>query len=312
MTTSISVPSSIEASVLGVLPAHYRLTSITRLPAPQRQGIANHASLYHEHGERQVTWHSNQVDCRLKRGCYVAISGLKRPVNADEVCLIRRLDLLDKPLALVNPFTTVPETWVRDRSWVHRASALWQQLSPPFQHLLTAVFWDGHRFERFLTGPAGLGRYRPLPNANLRHAVETAEQALSLAHDLSGVSSSVLIAAALLHDAGKDDDYRLTPDRDGYTYPERGKLVGYRHTVLEWQAVARGRDGVIVPESQYLALIHALTARRDASWLSVRQPQSVEATILAMADRICSEAAWSPAERLVVSRAPHPLASRSR
>lgn len=312
MTTSIPATRPIEPAVLGVLPAYYRLTSITRLPAPQGQGIANHASLYHEHGERQVSWHSNQVDCRLKRGCYVAISGLKRPANSGEVCQIRRLDLLDKPLALVNPFSTVPGSWVRDRSWVDRASALWQQLARPFQHLLTAVFWDGHRFERFLTGPAGLSRYRPLANANLRHAVETAEQALSLAHDLSGVSSSVLITAAILHDAGKADDFRLTPDRDGYTYSERGKLVGYRHTVLEWLAVARGRDGVIVPESQYLALIHALTASRNATWLGVRQPQTIEATILAMADRICSDAAWSPTDRLVVSTTPHPLASRSR
>lgn len=312
MTASIPTARPTESADLGVLPAYYRLTSITRLPASQGQGITNYASLYHEHGERQVVWHSNQVDCRLKRGCYVAMSGLKRPVSAGEVCQIRRLDLLDKPLAMVNPFTTVPASWVRDRSWVHRASALWQQLSRPFQSLLTAVFWDGHRFERFLTGPAALSSYRPLPNANLRHAVETAEQALSLAHDLSGVSSSVLIAAALLHDAGKADDYRLTPDREGYTYSERGQLVGYRHTVLEWLAVARGRDGVIVPESLYLALIHALTSKGDASRQRVREPQTIEAMILAMADRVCSDAAWSPADLAVASRAPHLIVSRTR
>jgi 3'-5' exoribonuclease len=98
----------------------------------------------------------------------------------------------------------------------------------------------------------------------------------------------------LLHDAGKADDFRLRPDRDGYAYSERGQLVGARHTVLEWLAVARGRDGVIVPEGQYLALVHALTATRGVGWLGIREPQMIEATILAVADRASSEALWSP------------------
>lgn len=311
MTASIPAARPTEYLALGVLPAYYRLISITRLPDSQGRGIVNWASLYHEHGERQVAWHSSQVDSRLKRGCYVAMSGLKRPVSPGEVCQIRRLDLLDKPLPLVNPFQTVPASWVRERSWVHRASALWQQLSRPFQHLVTAVFWDGARLERFLTGPAGL-RHQPWPNANLRHAVETAEQALSLAHGLSGVSRSVLIAAALLHDAGKADDYRLTADRGGYSYSERGQLVGYRHTVLEWLAVARGRDGVIVPDSPYLALIHAITATREANARGTQEPQTLEATVLAMTDRVGRETARSPADPVAAYRARYPLASRTR
>lgn len=289
MTASIQATRPNEPNALGVLPAYHRLVSITRLPGPHGRGVTNLATLYHEHGEREVTWYSTQVDSRLKRGCYVAMSGLERPVSAGEVCRIRRLDLLDKPLPMVNPFKTVPASWVGDRSWVVRANALWQQVSRPFQHLLTAVFWDGHRLERFLTGPAALSSYRPLPNANLRHAVQVAEQALSLSLGLTGVSPSVLIAAALLHDAGKADDYRLNPERGGYAYSERGQLVGYRHTVLEWLAVARGRDGVIVPESQYLALIHALTATRGATSLGIREPQTIEAAILAVADQVCRE-----------------------
>lgn len=100
------------------------------------------------------------------------------------------------------------------------------------------------------------------------------------------------VAAAFLHDAGKADDFRLTPDREGYEFSERGRLVGYRHTILEWLAVARCKDGVIVPESQYLALVHALTATRGAEHLGIRGPQIIEATILSVADRVMAEAAW--------------------
>lgn len=293
MTASIPLsPAAIQSS--SETAAYYRLTSITRLPGKGGRGVTNIATLYHEQGAREVTWQSTQVDCRLKRGYYVVMRGIEYSATSGNTAKIQRLDLLDKPQPTVNPFDTVPANWVRDRALVTRASNLWRQLSRPLQHLVSAVLWDGCRFERFVTGPAALSCYPPLPNANLNHAVETAEHTLMLANGLTDVSTSVLIAAALLHDAGKADDFRLNPDRDGYSYSERGVLVGARHTVLEWLAVARGRDGVIVPDGHYLALIHALTASRGAAWLGIREPQIIEATILAVADRACSEAACSP------------------
>ncbi len=313
MTQSMLAARPISEPIsTGFQPAYYRLVSITRLPASHGQGVTNLASLYHDQEELLVTWQSPQVDCRLKRGCHVAIRGRTSLAPSGDAWRIQRLDLLEKPLPGVNPFETIPASWVRDRSWIARAGDLWQRLSRQFQHLLTAVFWDARRFERFLTGPAALSSYRPLPNANLRHAVETAEQAIALAHGLSAVSPSVLIAAALLHDAGKADDYRLTPERNGYAFSERGLLVGSRHTVLEWLAVARGRDGVIVPDRQYLALIHALTATPGASALGIREPQTIEATILSVAHRVSAESAWPPSASLAGNHQQRTTVSRAR
>ncbi|QKV56124.1 MAG: metal-dependent phosphohydrolase [Dechloromonas sp.] len=274
------------------MPTIFRLVSIARLPGPNGRGVTNEATLFHEQASLKVVWISQQVDCRLKRGCYVVLRGLDRKTLNNDRQQIKRLDRLDKALPTVNPFETIPHGWVRDRSWVDRAASLWEQLSRPFQHLVTAVLWDGSRLERFLTGPAALHGYPPYPNGNLRHAVETAEQAMMLAKGMSDVCNSVLIAAAFLHDAGKADDFRLTPERAGYEFSERGRLVGYRHTILEWLAVARCKDGVIVPESQYLALVHALTATRGAEHLGIRGPQIIEATILTVADQVTHEAAW--------------------
>lgn len=304
MTVSIP-PSSVLGESSTQATPYYRVTSITRLPGKGGRGVTNVAALYHDNGPCEVTWQSAKVDSRLKRGCYVAVRGIVHPPCQDNACRIQRLDLLDKPLPSINPFATVPANWVRDRALVKRASFLWSQISRPLQHLVSAVLWDGKRFERFLTGPAALSSYQPMPNANLLHAVETAEHALNLANGLVGVSTSILIAAALLHDAGKADDFRLSPDREGYSYSERGSLVGARHTVLEWLAVARSRDGVIVPETQYLALVHALTATRGAVWLGIREPQMIEATILAVADRATSEAVWLPNSRTVHRQPDH-------
>ena len=269
-----------------VHPYAFRLTSITRLPGKNGKGVSNTATIFHEECSLEVTWQSTHVDVRLKRGCYVAIRGLGATHHQGGAYPIQRLDLLDKPLATLNPFETISMNWVRDRSWITRASALWAQLSRPFQHLLSAVWWDGGRFERFVCGPAALFSYRPVPNANLRHAVETAEHAISLAHGLPEVSHSVLIAAALLHDAGKADDFRLAPEQGGYTYSQRGNLVGHRYTVLEWLAVARGKVGVVIPDAQYLALIHALIAGQGMTGPGVREVQTIEASLLAVAGRI--------------------------
>lgn len=276
MTTQ---PNCIPAAATE-LPFHYRLTSLVRLPAASGRGITNEVMLYHDTAPLRVRWHSATVDSRPKRGCLVALRGAQMNVPRNERdCLpIGRLELLDKPVASLNPFHTVPTNWVSDRDTVRRAAVLWEQLSRPFQHLLNAVLWDGGRFYRFVTGPASTADYPWAPGSNFQHAVDTAEQAALLTRGLEGVSPSVVVAAALLHDAGKADDYRLSAE--GYVLSERGYWIGGQHTILEWLAVARAR--VIVPDNQYLALVHALIAARG----NVANGQSTEAAILSVANRM--------------------------
>lgn len=265
------------------LPAQYRLTSVIRLPSSSGRGVYNEAMLYHDEKTLRVSWHSCQVDSRLKRGCYVEIRGGAQKAPGDGDCMpITRLELLDKPMPAINPFEMLPSNWVGDRQLIGRAINLWDQVSRPFQHLLNAVLWDAGRFYRFVTGPASLALDARFPNSNFRHAIATAEQVVLLSNGLPDVSRSILIVAALLHDAGKADDFRLSPDTDGYVYSERGLWVGYQHTILEWLAVARAR--VIVPDAQYLALVHALIAARGATGGGATK--STEAIMLAVADQM--------------------------
>lgn len=270
-------------------PSAFRLSSITRLPGKHGKGVTNIATLFHEKFAPEVKWHSPNVDVRLKRSCYVAIRGL-RPARQGHIDSIDCLELLDKPLATVNPFQMIPSNWVSDRGLVVRALALWELLSPPFQHLVGAIFWDGARFERFVTGPSVPTGQQVFPNPNLRHAIETAEQAIKLAQGMPQVSQSVLVAAALLHDAGKADDFSRCSGGNGYVYSERGALVGHCYTVLEWLAVARSKEGVVVPESQYLALVNALIASQAESRSGAQGSRTIEATLVAVADRVCMDA----------------------
>jgi len=281
MLTQANVASSLVHPLAGQpIASLYRLVSLLRLPGKSGCGIYNEAMLCHGEESIKVSWNSTQVDCRLKRGCYVVIRGEKRKALDDSNSLpITRLDILDKPVPSIKPFAMVPASWVCDRDLVQRATTLWDQMSRPFQHLVSAVLWDAGRFYRFVTGPASPTDYSC---SNFRHAVDTAERVASLAQGLPDVSQSVVIAAALLHDAGKADDFRLSPEGGGYVLSDRGLWVGHRHTILEWLAVARIR--VIVPDAQYLALLHALLAAQDVCGHGAMK--STEAIMLSVADRM--------------------------
>ena len=124
-----------------------------------------------------------------------------------------------------------------------------------------------------MTGPCSPNDYDGQGSGNFRRAVETALQARQLAVGMRDVSLPVVITAALLHAAGKADDYRRV------VISERGRWIGYQTTLLEWLAVARGR--VIVPETQYLKLIHALIAARGDGVTR----KSMEAMILSVVQR---------------------------
>jgi len=275
MKNRLNVESTVSATTLH-LPPYCRLINLVRLPAASGRGIYNEATIYHDNASCRVSWHSSAVDCRLTHGSMVALKGAPNLALSDKVCLpIARLELVDMPVASINPFHTVPPSWVADRRLVRQAAELWERVSRPLQHLINAVFWDGGRFHRFLTGPTSTAKDVFHPGVNFRHCVETAERAANLAKGLDGVSLPLMIASAFLSDAGKADDFRVSPE--GYCLSERGAKVGYQNTILEWLAVARPK--VIMPEQLYLSLVHALVAgRRSGSGDS-----SIEAMILSVA-----------------------------
>lgn len=283
------VPSAAPDRLPEQLPPVLRIQSIARLPFDERLTLSR-AVLFHERASLTVEWLSRQADVRLTRGSLVAIRWQGRPTVRQGALRVARLILLERPDAATNLFHTVPTGWVADRDLVCRAAALWGQLPRPFAHLFNAVFWDGHRFGRFVGGPSSLAGHHNRASGNLAHTVEVAEGALALAGAEPLSCPAVLLMAALLHDAGKADEYRLDRSRGRFEMSDRGRLVGHRHTVLEWLAAARAQHRVIVPEAHYLALLHALTCAKGApAWLGLREPQSLDATLLSMADRFSGE-----------------------
>ena len=261
-------------------PPYLRVTSLIRLPVSHGRGIHNIATLFHEQLSVRVCWRSAHVDARIHFGSLVSINGIPKSarLKIEDPVPVDRLVLINKPLASLNLFETIPDGWCTDRIMVKQATHLWESLGRPFRHLINAVLWESGRFYRFVTGPSASSDSLVQPGGNFREAVRSATQAHQLAGGLPDVYNSVVVAAALLIHAGRADDCRRTDDRICLT--ERGFWVGGQCSILEWMGVARTQ--VAMPESQYLALLHTLIGARTAS----ADRQSIEATILAVASRI--------------------------
>ncbi len=69
----------------------------------------------------------------------------------------------------------------------------------------------------------------------------------------------------------------MAADGSGVTLSERGRWVGYQHTLLEWLGVARTKS--IVPDALYLLLVHVLIACHRPP----ESPQAIETAILKVA-----------------------------
>ncbi|KIN92018.1 HD domain-containing protein [Thauera sp. SWB20] len=294
----LPIPTAAPDNVVAKLPPVFRVQSISRLPL-DNHCVLNRAGLFHERASLMVEWPSRKVDVRLGAGCLVSIRWLGRPVSLGGAVRISRLVVLGRPEASLDLFQTIPTVWVKERTLVRRASALWQRLPVHFQHLFNAIFWDSRRLHRYLVGASSLKGHHSCVHGNLWHTLEVAEQALRMAQGQPLACPEVLLMAALLHDAGKADEYRL--GYSGLELTTRGKLVGHRNTIIEWIAAAIAHARIALPESHYLGLIHALTSARGApDWLGLREPCTLDAVLLSAADRLSGQielmARHSPAE----------------
>jgi 3'-5' exoribonuclease len=281
MSNEITIPP------IDKLPCVFRIVSI--ISKPDSSGKCTHyrVELFHEKASMTVSFSRSQPDIRLKEDVLVSVRW-KLPVFCTEGAIqISRLVLLEHPIGTLNLFETVPYHWVKDRQLVNRAKAIMDALPDNLSLLIIAILWNGARFHRFCNRPASVSGHHSFESGNLLHTVEVAETIQLNASRYPLANLGISLAAALLHDIGKADEYSQWGDGWGMT--DRGKLVGHRHTVLEWIAAAKATNRIYIPDAHYLSLIHALTAAPGAEFIGIRAPTTPEATLLNIADKLSGE-----------------------
>lgn len=280
------------------MPRAYRLLDVQSV-AIDDGFVCCTATLYHRHLSPRVAWTCRTIDPRLKKRALVSIRWDRQPVCENGEMHIGRLEPVETPDESINLFDTVPPPVVIDPALLERARVLFNQLPRHFKRIFNAIFRESLRFLWFVAGPASLhGQYAQM-NGNLLRSVEIAESALRIAGRHRAVFPALIILGALLRDAGKADCYRFDPMHNCFVVTDDGQLVGHRLAAVDWLTVAITRFGIEIPKPHYNALIHILSAVSDApAWLGLPETHSLEAPIIAMAERwVEHDADWIKAAR---------------
>lgn len=269
------------------LPSIFRIVSISSRPSDNSKCVEYRAELFHDSASMTVSFNRSHPDIRLKEDMLVSVRW-KLPVHCHAGAIqVSRLVLLELPINTVNLFETVPHRWVKNRELVGRAKVILDTLPDNLRFLFTAILWNGARFRRFCNRPASVSGHHSVESGNLLHTIEVAETVMLNINRYPKANLGIGLAAALLHDIGKAEEYNRWSNGWGMT--DRGKLVGHRHTVLEWIAAAMATNRIHIPEKHYLSLVHALTAAPGAEYIGVRTPVTPEATLLSLADKLSGE-----------------------
>ena len=270
------------------LPWLYRVIGLSKVALPQG-GFQFKAELFHEKATLAVTWISSKEDARIQAGSLVTPRWTSKAVCIQGQIIINRLLPVTSP-SQVNLFDTVPYEWVSNRSIVQEAKQLVARLPDPFIKLFNGVFLDSQRFYRYVVGPSSLNGHHNVKHGNLIHTIEVANNSLMLAKARPLVNLDILIMGALLHDAGKADEYEFNTRRAAFEISTRGALLGHKLSIVEWIAAAEAQYQIALPENQRLGLLHALTAVKGApDWVGIREAVSPEAHLLSMADRLSGQ-----------------------
>jgi len=246
----------------------------------------NTALLFCESNSLRVIWDSVNFAYPVKVGQIVKVKPRLISNSNNGYIEVTRLIEYQCPDAKLNLFDLIPYAWVKDRSLVVRANTIFNKLSAPHRLLFNAIFWDAGRFERFCRQPSSMVGHHSEVNGNLRHTIEVAEamHSLCLTRDYTNMNLGVL--AAMLHDAGKADEY--TPNgKGGWDLTDRGRLLGHKVSAVEWIISAVTRWHIQLPLDHYEGLLHIMTAIPHApDWMGIRAHVTPESLLLSMADRL--------------------------
>lgn len=251
--------------------------------------IGNQAWLWCVEQMIGVQWRSEQPDPGLAPNVLVAVEEPAIALPPGSRFRVHGLTVAAEASHTVNLFHTVPREWVGDRRLVARAASLWDCLPRNLAGLVNEILWDGGRFHCYLMVPRQAGRTQAA-NENFRHTVEVAERAAAIAGTECPDSVPLVIAGALLHDAGKAEALYFDPVTMGYQFSSSGIYLGPRVLGVSWLGAAYGRVMDPPDDATYVTLLNMLRTVPDGSArLAAGVPVMPEASVLARAHGAESE-----------------------
>lgn len=272
-----------------------RVSQIYRLYDLQsyHDGKKNHytGTLYYDCHCIPVFWSKSGGYADLRENVLVRPYQISQNPDEDGRFEISGLSVLARPEHNVSIFRTIPPTWKVPEGSCNQMSWMVERLPTHYQHLINAIFWDDSRLYKFCHAPASIRHHHSVRHGLLTHTVEVSETVLRLcAAEWQHANENLSVAAALLHDAGKAEEYECYA-HSRWVMTDRGMLIGHDITIVQWLSAAYAQLASRFPEQEMLALTHLLSAKRGVpDWTGLRQPAMLECSVLSMADRMSNDA----------------------
>ncbi len=159
---------------------------------------------------------------KFKTGDFVQIKGGITEYKGTPQLKISDIRIPDDNIDLKMLLPTAPinaaEYWERLKDIINEIS------DPDFRKLVESVFSDDAFAEKFKRAPGGKSWHHPYLSGLLEHTVNVTEMVLFLSKRYKNLNRDVMICGALLHDAGKTEEYEYGNVID---FSDRGRLLGH-------------------------------------------------------------------------------------
>lgn len=201
-------------------------------------------------------------------------------VNVGRLRLAKDGDVYD-------PEALVPCAPIDAQETMARLRTLVESIADEDYRTVSLLLLDRHA-ERLLTIPAGKSMHHAFRSGLLMHTYSMLRLADFLAELYAGtVDRSLLLAATLLHDLGKEREFSLSPLGLVSEYSLSGQLLG--HLVMGAQEVMQAAQELGLPEEKTILLGHMLISHHgEPEYGAAVRPACAEAELLSYIDRIDS------------------------
>jgi len=240
-----------------------------------------------------VGWEHAHLAPRLEVGSIVQVSGLVDEYQGNPQIKLTELVPLEEP---VDPTFFLPEGPEDREQLAERLARIREGIATPhLQQLLDLLFEQEGLLDAYLRFPAAKHRHQAYVGGLAEHSLNMAEHARYCAGFYPELDGDLLVTAALLHDIGKLEEFRMDTVID---YTDAGRLEG--HIVLGDRLVRRVAESIPdFPAEQCMLLSHLILSHQGRlEHASPVTPKSLEGLVLYVLDMLDSRVAtWRDIRR---------------
>ncbi|HSP89002.1 MAG TPA: HD domain-containing protein [Ignavibacteriaceae bacterium] len=244
-----------------------------------------------ELGDRSETLNANMFDnfeeiCSLfKSGHLVKVSGVIDDYQGFRQLRVSSISAIDASENIsINDF--LPKSSRDNNEMKEEILKRINSISDFYLRTLMRKIFNGERFEKFSTAPAGKSWHHGYLHGLIEHTLEIIKICDLMCDIHSELNRDLLISGAMMHDFGKTEELKY----DGtFEYTDKGKLIG--HIIISAMIINDETNKISgFPEDLKTCLLHiVLSHQGKLEYASPVVPKTLEAIALYQADELSAK-----------------------